>query len=62
MVDMAVDSGGNVDGSRLPARPSRSAASSIIGVSNLPSHRARQTRARCTRYNLFNLVSEYLGR
>ena len=57
IVDMAVDSGGNVEGSR-PDETVEIDGASILGVSNLPSQVSRDA-SRMYSSNLFNLVTEY---
>ena len=57
IVDMAVDSGGNVEGSS-PDETVVQNGVSIIGVSNLPSHVAKDA-SQMYSSNLYNLVSEY---
>ncbi|MBD3649672.1 MAG: Re/Si-specific NAD(P)(+) transhydrogenase subunit alpha [Pseudomonadales bacterium] len=57
IVDMAVDSGGNVEGSE-PDKIVDANGVSIIGVSNLPSEVANDA-SKMYSSNLFNLVSEY---
>lgn len=57
IVDMAVDSGGNVDGSRS-GETVKVGGVSIIGESNLPSQVAKDASAMYSN-NLFNLVSEF---
>lgn len=57
IVDMAVDSGGNVEGS-APDDVVDVNGVSIIGVSNLPSEVANDA-SKMYSSNLFNLVSEY---
>jgi len=57
VVDMAVDSGGNVEGSS-PDETVVQNGVSIIGVSNLPSHVAKDA-SQMYSSNLYNLVSEY---
>jgi NAD(P) transhydrogenase subunit alpha len=57
IVDMAVESGGNVEGSR-PDETVRVNGVSIIGVSNLPS-RVPRDASQMYSSNLFNLVSEF---
>ena len=57
IVDMAVDSGGNVEGSS-PDETVVQNGVSIIGVSNLPAHVAKDA-SQMYSSNLYNLVSEY---
>ena len=57
IVDMAVESGGNVEGSVADQTVDINGVS-IIGVSNLPSEVARDA-SQMYSANLFNLVSEY---
>ena len=57
IVDMAVDSGGNVEGSR-PDETVEVGGVSILGVSNLPSQVATDA-SQMYSSNLFNLVTEY---
>lgn len=57
IVDMAVDSGGNVEGSS-PDEVVDAAGVSIIGVTNLPSNVATDA-SQMYSSNLFNLVTEY---
>ncbi|MDP4597217.1 MAG: Re/Si-specific NAD(P)(+) transhydrogenase subunit alpha [Pseudomonadales bacterium] len=57
IVDMAVESGGNVEGSVADQTVDINGVS-IIGVSNLPSEVARDA-SQMYSSNLFNLVSEY---
>lgn len=57
IVDMAVDSGGNVEGSK-PDETVEIGGVSILGVSNLPSEVSRDA-SQMYSSNLFNLVSEY---
>jgi NAD(P) transhydrogenase subunit alpha len=57
LVDMAVDSGGNVEGS-VPDETVEINGVSIIGVSNLPSEVASDA-SQMYSSNLFNLVSEF---
>ncbi|HIG44146.1 MAG: Re/Si-specific NAD(P)(+) transhydrogenase subunit alpha [bacterium] len=57
IVDMAVDSGGNVEGS-VPDETVNVNGVSIIGVSNLPAE-VSQDASQMYSSNLFNLVSEY---
>lgn len=57
IVDMAVDSGGNVEGSK-PDETVVIGGVSIIGVSNLPSEVSRDA-SQMYSSNLFNLVTEY---
>lgn len=57
IVDMAVDSGGNVEGS-VPDETVDVNGVSIIGVSNLPAE-VCQDASQMYSSNLFNLVSEY---
>jgi len=57
IVDMAVDSGGNVDGSK-PDETVKVGNVSIIGVSNLPSLVAKDASSMYSN-NLFNLVTEF---
>jgi len=57
IVDMAVDSGGNVEGSR-PDEEVDINGVTIIGVSNLPALVAKNA-SQMYSANLFNLVSEY---
>jgi NAD(P) transhydrogenase subunit alpha len=57
IVDMAVDSGGNVEGSS-PDETVVQNGVSIIGVSNLPAYVAKDA-SQMYSSNLYNLVSEY---
>ena len=57
IVDMAVDSGGNVEGSRADETVELDGVS-ILGVSNLPSQVSRDA-SQMYSSNLFNLVTEY---
>ncbi|MDG2070136.1 MAG: Re/Si-specific NAD(P)(+) transhydrogenase subunit alpha [Pseudomonadales bacterium] len=57
IVDMAVDSGGNVEGSS-PDETVVQNGVSIIGVSNLPAHVAKDA-SQMYSSNLYTLVSEY---
>lgn len=57
IVDMAVDSGGNVEGSS-PDETVIQNGVSIIGVSNLPAHVAKDA-SQMYSSNLYNLVAEY---
>lgn len=57
IVDMAVESGGNVEGSKMDEIVSINGVS-IIGVSNLPAQVASDA-SQMYSSNLFNLVSEY---
>jgi len=57
LVDMAVESGGNVEGS-VPDEIVDVNGVSIIGVSNLPSEVPRHA-SQMYSSNLFNLVSEF---
>ncbi|MFT7221471.1 MAG: NAD(P) transhydrogenase subunit alpha [Candidatus Azotimanducaceae bacterium] len=57
IVDMAVDSGGNVEGSK-PDETVVIGGVSILGVSNLPSQVSRDA-SQMYSSNLYNLVSEY---
>ncbi|MDH5737216.1 MAG: NAD(P) transhydrogenase subunit alpha, partial [Gammaproteobacteria bacterium] len=57
IVDMAVDSGGNVEGSE-PDREVQIGGTTIIGISNLPSVVATDA-SQMYSSNLFNLVSEF---
>ena len=57
IVDMAVESGGNVEGS-VPDQTVKVGGVSIIGVSNLPSQ-VSSDASQMYSSNLFNLVSEY---
>lgn len=57
IVDMAVDSGGNVEGSK-PDETVEIGGVSIIGISNLPSQ-VSQDASQMYSSNLYNLVSEY---
>ena len=57
IVDMAVDSGGNVEGSK-PDETVEIDGVSIIGVSNLPAH-VSSDASQMYSSNLYSLVSEY---
>lgn len=57
IVDMAVDSGGNVEGSK-PDETVDIGGVSILGISNLPAQVAKDA-SQMYSSNLFNLVSEY---
>jgi len=57
IVDMAVESGGNVEGSK-PDETVEIGGVSILGVSNLPSLVARDA-SQMYSSNLFNLITEY---
>jgi len=57
IVDMAVDSGGNVEGSK-PDETVEIGGVSILGISNLPAQVAKDA-SQMYSSNLFNLVSEY---
>lgn len=57
IVDMAVESGGNVEGSR-PDEVVKVGGASIIGVSNLPSEVPKDA-SQMYSSNLFNLVTEF---
>ena len=57
IVDMAVDSGGNVEGSK-PDETVEIGGVSILGVSNLPAQVSRDA-SQMYSSNLFNLISEY---
>lgn len=57
IVDMAVDSGGNVEGSK-PDETVDIGGISILGISNLPAQVAKDA-SQMYSSNLFNLVSEY---
>lgn len=57
IVDMAVESGGNVEGSK-PDEVVKIGGATIIGVSNLPSEVPRDA-SQMYSSNLFNLVSEF---
>ena len=57
VVDMAVDSGGNVEGSQ-PDEEVDVNGVTIVGVSNLPA-RVAKNASQMYSSNLFNLVSEY---
>jgi NAD(P) transhydrogenase subunit alpha len=57
IVDMAVESGGNVEGSK-PDENVEIGGVSIIGISNLPSQVSRDA-SQMYSSNLYNLVSEY---
>jgi NAD(P) transhydrogenase subunit alpha len=57
IVDMAVDSGGNVEGS-VPDQVTDINGVSIIGNSNLPSEVPRDA-SQMYSSNLFNLINEY---
>jgi len=57
IVDMAVDSGGNVEGSK-PDETVETGGVSILGISNLPAQ-VSQDASQMYSSNLFNLVSEY---
>ena len=57
IVDMAVDSGGNVEGSK-PDETVEINGVSILGVSNLPSEVSKDA-SQMYSANLYNLVSEY---
>ncbi len=57
IVDMAVDSGGNVEGSK-PDETVEIGGVSIIGMANLPS-RVSSDASQMYSSNLYNLVSEY---
>ena len=57
IVDMAVDSGGNVEGS-MPDETVDIGGVSILGISNLPAQVAKDA-SQMYSSNLFNLVSEY---
>ena len=59
VVDMAVESGGNVEGSKLDEVVEVGGVK-IIGQGNLPSEVARNASEMYSN-NLFNLVSEFLG-
>lgn len=57
IVDMAVDSGGNVEGSK-PDETVEIGGVSILGISNLPAQVAKDA-SQMYSSNLFNLISEY---
>ena len=57
IVDMAVESGGNVEGSK-PDEVIKIGGATIIGVSNLPSEVARDA-SQMYSSNLFNLIAEF---
>ena len=57
IVDMAVDSGGNVEGS-APDETVVVNGVSILGVSNLPSEMSKDA-SQMYSSNLFNLITEY---
>ena len=57
IVDMAVESGGNVEGS-IPGKTTEISGVSIIGVSNLPAVVAKDA-SQMYSSNVYNLISEY---
>ena len=57
IVDMAVESGGNVEGSQ-PDKTVVTGGVSLIGISNLPSI-VSQDASQMYSANLYNLLSEY---
>ena len=57
IVDMAVESGGNVEGSRADETVIEGGVS-IVGVSNLPSNVSKDA-SQMYSSNLFNLLTEY---
>ena len=57
IVDMAVDSGGNVEGSRADETVQIGRVS-LVGISNLPAE-VSQDASQMYSSNLFNLVTEY---